>query len=63
MNSLLPGWVDSHPVEPDIEAMIPSGRPARVGEIAAAVRFLLSPDSSYITGQNIRADGGASRSI
>lgn len=30
------------------------------GEIAAAIAFLLSEDSAFITGQTVRVDGGSS---
>jgi NAD(P)-dependent dehydrogenase (short-subunit alcohol dehydrogenase family) len=61
VNSLLPGFVDTHPVDPATVATIPAGRPARAGEIATAVEFLLSDNASYITGQNIVIDGGMVR--
>jgi NAD(P)-dependent dehydrogenase (short-subunit alcohol dehydrogenase family) len=61
VNSLLPGFVDTHPVDPATVATIPAGRPARVEEIGAAVAFLLSDGASYITGQNIVIDGGMVR--
>jgi NAD(P)-dependent dehydrogenase (short-subunit alcohol dehydrogenase family) len=61
VNSLLPGFVDTHPVDQATIATIPMGRPARVEEIAATVAFLLSDEASYITGQNIVIDGGMVR--
>ena len=39
------------------------GRYGSVDEIAKTVRFLVSEDAGYITGQNIRVDGGITRSI
>ncbi|MGQ3383298.1 SDR family NAD(P)-dependent oxidoreductase [Glutamicibacter sp. TV12E] len=38
---------------------VPLGRPADPGEIAGTIAFLLGPDSSYITGATLVADGGA----
>jgi len=38
-------------------------RYAKVEEVANTVRFLLSEDAGYITGQNIRVDGGINRSV
>ena len=32
-------------------------------EIAGTVAFLVSPDAAYITGQNLRVDGGLTRSV
>jgi 3-oxoacyl-[acyl-carrier protein] reductase len=34
------------------------GRLGRVDEIAAAVAFLAGPDARWITGQNLRVNGG-----
>jgi NAD(P)-dependent dehydrogenase (short-subunit alcohol dehydrogenase family) len=62
MSSVLPGWVDTHPVKEEIVATIPIGRPAKAVEIARVVAFLLSPDASYLTGENVRVDGGLLRS-
>jgi len=42
-----------------VTRMIPLGRLAEPEDIAAAVAMLLGPDSHWITGQVIRANGGA----
>jgi 3-oxoacyl-[acyl-carrier protein] reductase len=38
---------------------IPMGRPGEAGEVADAAVFLASPLSSYVTGQSLVLDGGA----
>jgi NAD(P)-dependent dehydrogenase (short-subunit alcohol dehydrogenase family) len=63
MNNLLPGFMDNYPESEEIAGSIPMKRYATVQEIAKTARFLLEADSAYITGQNIRADGGLTRSI
>lgn len=63
MNNVLPGFMDSYPQSEDIVEMIPMGRYAAVAEVAKAVRFLVSDDASYITGQNLRVDGGITRAV
>jgi NAD(P)-dependent dehydrogenase (short-subunit alcohol dehydrogenase family) len=63
MNNILPGFIDSFDVSDEIRSTIPSKREGKVDEIANTVVFLLSNKSSYITGQNIRVDGGLGRSI
>jgi NAD(P)-dependent dehydrogenase (short-subunit alcohol dehydrogenase family) len=63
MNNVLPGFVDSLPVKADNLSAIPMGRYARVDEIARTVAFLCSADAGYITGQNLRVDGGLTRSV
>lgn len=63
MNNVLPGFVDSLPESEARRQRIPMGRYARVSEVTALVVWLASPDSSYVTGQNIRVDGGLTRHV
>ncbi len=63
MNNVLPGFVDSYPIDDATREQIPLGRPARAAEIAQTIRFLVSDEASYITGQNIRVDGGITRGV
>lgn len=63
MNNVLPGFIDSYPESSDNLSRIPMGRYGSVDEIAKTVRFLVSEDAGYITGQNIRIDGGITRSV
>ncbi len=63
MNNLLPGYTDSLPETEERRAAIPMGRYGTVAEIAATAAFLLSEDAGYITGQNLRVDGGLTRSV
>lgn len=63
VNSILPGFVDSYPVDEKTLATIPMQRIGRLEELAKAVAFLLSDDASYITGQNLLMDGGMVRGI
>ena len=63
MNNVLPGWIDSLPATEERREMVPMGRYGRSEEIAATVGFLLSKGAGYITGQNLRVDGGLTRSV
>ncbi len=63
MNNILPGFIDSLPEKEEYRARIPMGRYGSVHEIAETAAFLLSDGATYITGQNIRVDGGITRSV
>ena len=67
VNAIRPGLVDTElvgfvtaggEVLDDYLACMPLGRVGTVEDIAALARFLVGPDSTWITGQLINADGG-----
>ena len=67
MNSLHPGFIETAQLLERYagtarhEAMLantPVGRLGRADEIAAAVAFLISDDSTFVTGSELYADGG-----
>jgi NAD(P)-dependent dehydrogenase (short-subunit alcohol dehydrogenase family) len=63
MNNVLPGFIDSLPEKAEFRARIPMGRYGKSSEIAAVIGFLASEGGGYITGQNLRVDGGITRSV
>jgi NAD(P)-dependent dehydrogenase (short-subunit alcohol dehydrogenase family) len=63
MNNVLPGWIDSLPAREERRASVPMQRYGTSEEIAATIAFLASEGAAYITGQNLRVDGGLSRSV
>jgi NAD(P)-dependent dehydrogenase (short-subunit alcohol dehydrogenase family) len=63
MNNVLPGFIDSFPESEEILARIPLGRYGKVEEVAELIALLASDRGAYITGQNIRIDGGITRSV
>jgi len=63
MNNVLPGYIDSYEVNSSMVDNIPLQRPGKTAEIAKTVKFLLSEDSGYISGQSITVDGGLTKSI
>lgn len=70
VNAVAPGWVmasgldsykgDMKAMIPSVAAKIPLKRMASESEISALMCFLLSPAAAFITGANVRIDGGAS---
>lgn len=63
MNNVLPGFIDSLPEKEESRRRIPMGRYGRTEEVSELIAFLASDRAAYITGQNIRIDGGITRSV
>jgi NAD(P)-dependent dehydrogenase (short-subunit alcohol dehydrogenase family) len=63
MNNVLPGWIDSLPATEERRKTVPMQRYGTAEEIAATIAFLASDGAAYITGQNLRVDGGVTRSV
>ncbi|MEM9642835.1 MAG: SDR family oxidoreductase [Pseudomonadota bacterium] len=63
MNNVLPGFIDSLPEAEERRARIPMGRYGRADEVSALIAYLVSDAGSYVTGQNIRIDGGLTRGV
>jgi len=57
------GFIDSLPEKERFRQRIPMARYGTTDEIAETAAFLLSDGARYITGQNIRVDGGITRSV
>lgn len=63
MNNVLPGYIDSLPEKEERRARIPMGRYGTSEEVGELIAFLAGDKSGYITGQNIRIDGGITRAV
>ena len=63
MNNILPGFIDSLTPRKEFINRVPLKRVGKVREISSLISLLASNDGSYITGQNIRVDGGITRSV
>ena len=62
-NNVLPGFIDSLPEKEGIAQRVPMKRYGRMEEISELIAFLVSDKAGYITGQNLRVDGGITRSV
>ena len=56
-------YAESFEIDEETRETIPMQRRGTLEEIAKTVAFLVSSDASYITGQNLRVDGGLTRSV
>lgn len=63
MNNVLPGFIDSLPETEDRKARIPMGRYGRAQEVSSVISLLASEGGGYMTGQNLRIDGGLTRAV
>lgn len=65
INNVLTGFTKDDPssVPAEWTGNIPLGRAQSTAELARVVRFLAGEDSAYMTGQNLRVDGGSTRSV
>ena len=63
INNILPGFIESLKPNEEFLKRVPLKRAGKVSEISAVVKLLASDSGSYITGQNIKVDGGITRSI
>ena len=63
MNNILPGFINSLPEKEDRKARIPLGRYGRTEEVSSLISWLASDEGGYMTGQNLRIDGGVTRSV
>lgn len=63
MNNVLPGFIDSLPETEDRKARIPMGRYGHAQEVSSMISLLASEGGGYVTGQNLRIDGGLTRAV
>lgn len=63
MNNVLPGFIDSLPETEDRRARIPMGRYGKASEVSSLIAYLTSEEAAYMTGQNLRIDGGLTHAV
>ena len=56
-------FIDSLPETEDRRVRIPMGRYGRAAEVSSLISWLASDEGSYMTGQNLRLDGGLTRAV
>jgi len=63
MNNILPGYIESYPVTDEVLNDIPLGRSGKLEEIGQTAAFLASEGAAYISGENLKVDGGITKNI
>lgn len=63
MNNILPGYIESYPITEETKKEIPLKRSGSLDEIARTAVFLASDAAAYITGENLKVDGGLSKHV
>ena len=63
MNNVLPGFIDSLPATDERRERIPMKRYGRAEEVSSLIAWLASENGAYMTGQNLRIDGGLTRAV
>lgn len=63
INNILPGSFENYPSTPESLQSIPLRRQGTMKELGQVVAFLASEGGAYITGQNLRVDGGLARPV
>ncbi len=63
MNNVLPGFIATSSESDELRARVPMGRYGKTDEVSSLISWLASEEAAYMTGQNLRLDGGLTRSV